>query len=699
MEGHIIRGDYEFITQLGSGSYGTVWKAMKDGKIVAIKEIPDEESGTQSPTEILISVSYSHPNIIKHLDWFFASSTHITVDDEGNFIESQSTYLVMELADTDLEKYINPNLSENTRIRLFYELISAVGFLNENNYSHCDIKPENCLIVNDTLKLADFGNIHYKGLAIPNCGTATFAPPEAIGQRDITDNYIIPDDVVYFFREQKGSNYTSDIWSLGVTFVYILTGKALFAKRLPGKYVENNLLDTLMYNMIVYIRNPEEYLTNFGIEQVYMDLFLRMLKPDVNLRVKTIDEILSYDIFKSRGYSSLIGGQVTSMILDVTNLSCSDPKINETVEWMKEILSHLNVDTTAAVIPLFYYYYNDITDMGRIEKDIKLLAITCIMLCSKIYASEYIHVNLAVELSDNQYSIEQIISMEKQLIFGLGGQLNFPTFVTLTSSVAIREKCLPILFDCGKYKAVSSNIVDFVKDLQLQEIAKEQAFLDNQLSKLESLSDKLLPKSLVELPLYYLLKLSDVSTKIHQITQDSNFWNERILKDFPNLSSSRNMDPKGRYFRLLKDLQMLEESVIGINDYEQKEELRKLQNKKDKFISEFFGGTTQLNIGFLDTKIFPILLKEIKGKGYFVVPNVQIVRVKSRFGNIVYYVRHYRNRKVYSERRITKEQVIPTINDLVNSGLLIVERLMIPIGRAKRISERLEYDGVIKYVQ
>lgn len=91
--------DYEWVSILGTGSYGSVWlgRHRKSGKQVAIKQIKgifdNETDWKRILREIKLLRRLDHPYIIKLYD----------IVEPQNFDDFTDLYLVLELADSDLK--------------------------------------------------------------------------------------------------------------------------------------------------------------------------------------------------------------------------------------------------------------------------------------------------------------------------------------------------------------------------------------------------------------------------------------------------------------------------------------------------------------------------------------------------------------------------------------------------------------------
>jgi serine/threonine protein kinase len=92
-------------------------------------------------------------------------------------------------------------------------LLQALAYLHERGFAHRDVKPANAMLSLEeqkraSVKLVDFSLCHDTRLGSPPVhavGTVMFMPPEMIARE--------PHDVL------------CDIWSLGITAVYLLTGR------------------------------------------------------------------------------------------------------------------------------------------------------------------------------------------------------------------------------------------------------------------------------------------------------------------------------------------------------------------------------------------------------------------------------------------------------------------------------------------
>lgn len=107
------------------------------------------------------------------------------------------------------------HLNKKDLLTYTHQLILALNYLHSKGIAHHDIKPGNCLIdKNGRLRVADFGLAHQYG------------EDHGSGLRRGTMAFIAP--------EVSGGTYDpfkSDVWALGVTIYFMMTGKLPFHER------------------------------------------------------------------------------------------------------------------------------------------------------------------------------------------------------------------------------------------------------------------------------------------------------------------------------------------------------------------------------------------------------------------------------------------------------------------------------------
>ena len=192
--GEVVLDRYLLEEVLGSGGFGTVWRARDERleREVAVKVIPRErgESPGRAEREARVAARLNHPGIVALYE--------LGSDD-------QAVYLVSELVHgaTLAELYRERAVSDQDVARVGLALCDALEHAHDRGVVHRDVKPGNVLVVAEPAagagfaKLADFGVAHLAG-GDPMTRTgdvvgtlAYMAPEQAEGERvdDAADVY------------------------------------------------------------------------------------------------------------------------------------------------------------------------------------------------------------------------------------------------------------------------------------------------------------------------------------------------------------------------------------------------------------------------------------------------------------------------------------------------------------------------------
>lgn len=206
MEGKTING-YTLKHQLGVGGMAEVWLAENAlGKKAAVKLLlskfcDDESVRSRFYTEAKVMVELNHPYIrqVYDLDELDGRPAIIMEYLEGDDLKALMKQ-GRRFTDEELKQWWN-------------QLVDALNYTHARDVVHRDIKPSNIFIdLNGDVKLLDFG---IAKVADTTSGTMT-------GSTLGTRIYMSPEQV----KDPKRVDYRTDLYSLAVTFVHLLTGKA-----------------------------------------------------------------------------------------------------------------------------------------------------------------------------------------------------------------------------------------------------------------------------------------------------------------------------------------------------------------------------------------------------------------------------------------------------------------------------------------
>ena len=139
-----INNYYEFIKELGKGSYGQVLRCQnkETGNVYACKKMSKKKikNKKQFQTELNLLRTTDHPNIIKLYDIYEDNKYIYLIMEEcngGEFFDS--------LAKRAKEKNM---YTEKECARIFKQILEAVNYLHAHGVCHRDLKPENILFSN-----------------------------------------------------------------------------------------------------------------------------------------------------------------------------------------------------------------------------------------------------------------------------------------------------------------------------------------------------------------------------------------------------------------------------------------------------------------------------------------------------------------------------------------------------------------------
>ena len=209
--GTIIDERYEILKEIGRGGMSIVYLAM-DNRLKKSLVVKDIRKRAESDNEMLVNSLVVEANMLKRLDHGALPRIYDVIDRQGEI------YVVMDYIEGEsLKEKLNRErtAAPNEVIDWAKQLSDVLGYLHTrkpNPIIYRDMKPDNIMLTPEgKIKLIDFGIAReFKNentTDTTNLGTKGYAAPEQLSG--------------------KQTDTRTDIYSLGLTLYYLVTGKTL----------------------------------------------------------------------------------------------------------------------------------------------------------------------------------------------------------------------------------------------------------------------------------------------------------------------------------------------------------------------------------------------------------------------------------------------------------------------------------------
>lgn len=210
-----LLGEYELLEPLGKGGMGEVWKARQArlDKIVAVKVLRTDRSRSREAVqrfarEIRAVGALDHPNLV-----------------EASYAGEQEgiLYLVMKFVEgVDLARLVKEKGPRPVRevCELARQIAQGLQYLHERGLVHRDLKPSNVMCTPDgVVKILDLGLARWQ---LAEQGAAELTTSGLVLG---TPDYLAPEQL----QDAATVDTRADLYGLGGTIFYLLTGKPVFA--------------------------------------------------------------------------------------------------------------------------------------------------------------------------------------------------------------------------------------------------------------------------------------------------------------------------------------------------------------------------------------------------------------------------------------------------------------------------------------
>jgi serine/threonine protein kinase len=257
-------GPYMVTDSIGRGGMGEVYKAVHTmlGRVEAIKVLPRSKSTPSAVTsftrEIRAQAQMDHPNLVRAL---YAGH-------DGNVY-----YLVTEyVPGTDLRKFVRARqrLTMSEAATIISQAAKGLAYAHSRGMVHRDVKPGNLLVTPDgQTKVSDLGLAGF-------LDDGDFEDPRA-GKVVGTADYLAPE----LIQNPTAISSTVDVYSLGCTLYYAVTGKVPF----PGGTTREKALRHVEQMPLKPSRiNPE-------LSDEFVEVIAAMMEKDPAKRIQTASEV------------------------------------------------------------------------------------------------------------------------------------------------------------------------------------------------------------------------------------------------------------------------------------------------------------------------------------------------------------------------------------------------------------------------
>lgn len=262
----LVLGSFQILAPLGKGGMGCVYLARdsRNDQLVALKVLPpkraraEENLRARFQREMNLSRLLSHPNLAQSYEAGVHQGVYFIAME---FIPGKSLY-----------KLVNAQgpMMPARAARLFSEVTLGLEHAHTHNLIHRDLKPSNILITpNDHAKVLDLGLAIIQG-EVPVDRTIVGGKGYVVGTMD----YLAPEQA----ENSINVDARADIYSLGCTLYYVLTGRPPF----PG----GNALQKIMRHMK---EEPVSALElNPAIPPAFNDILRKMMAKRAEARIATV---------------------------------------------------------------------------------------------------------------------------------------------------------------------------------------------------------------------------------------------------------------------------------------------------------------------------------------------------------------------------------------------------------------------------
>jgi serine/threonine protein kinase len=258
---------YRVLGMIGAGGMGRVFKAehLLMGRVVALKVprpalVEDAAAVERFRREVRAAARLAHPNIVTAYDADQVGPLHLLVMEyvEGVTLDRLAAKSG-PLPVADVRRWVR-------------QVAEGLRYAHGCGMVHRDLKPANLILAADgAVKILDFGLARFASEQAGRAGTPSGA---VVG----TPEYIAPEQA----RDPRSADARADIYSLGCTWYYLLTGRPPFSG------------GTVLQQLLAHQEQAPPPLADFrpDVPRETQAVLLRLLAKDPADRFQSADELL-----------------------------------------------------------------------------------------------------------------------------------------------------------------------------------------------------------------------------------------------------------------------------------------------------------------------------------------------------------------------------------------------------------------------
>ncbi len=267
----LIGGRYQVINRLGQGGFGETFLAkdthLPSQRLTVIKRLHQLESQDKASLELVSKLFKKEAEVLEKLGHNCPQIPTLY----AYFVEDDQFYLVQEYIEGKSLGDLG-QLSVEEVSRIITSLLKTLQHVHGQKIIHRDLKPDNIIIRHDTGEpvLIDFGAVK-ETMATIVLSSNSIASSVVIG----TKGFMPPE------QSMGRTVYASDLFALGLTIIYSLTGKY------PIEFPCDSLTGELQW---------QQYVS--GLDRSLQSVLEKAIKMDLNNRYSTADSMYK-DLFLS----------------------------------------------------------------------------------------------------------------------------------------------------------------------------------------------------------------------------------------------------------------------------------------------------------------------------------------------------------------------------------------------------------------